>query len=150
MDWLKAELALSTAVFKIIMNSVPITDFPGAFDFAPQDRWEGYAAQRREILQHIDDAMIRGVLWLAGDFHLASAQRVATSGPGATQIEILAGPGAQSGNPLAFGLGAPQFDFASTTNNYTVLELDPATARVRAYWVDGSGSVAETQEYVLS
>ena len=149
MDWLRAGLSASSAVFKIILNSVPITDFPGLFDVAPNDRWEGYAAQRLEILRHIDDSSIRGVVWLAGDFHLACAGRVATSGPGATQVEILAGPGAQTGNPLAATLTAPQFDFQTTTNNYTVLELDPSRGLCRVWWYDGSGSVIETREYTV-
>lgn len=149
MDWLKAGLASSEAVFKLILNSVPISDFPGVFDLARNDRWEGYPIQRGEILQHIDDTGITGVLWIAGDFHLASAGRVARSGPGATQIELLVGPGANTANPLAFTLGGPQFDFASGTSNYVVLELLPAISRVRARWIDGSGSSFEVHEYDL-
>jgi len=149
MDWLKAALTASDAVFKIIMNSVPIADFPGAFDFAQNDRWEGYAAQRTEILRHIDDGAISGVLWVAGDFHLASAQRVSNSGPGMTQTEILAGPGAQNGNILARFLGGDQFDFATSDNNYTVIELDPSTGVARVWWIDGGGSTLETIEYLL-
>lgn len=147
MDWLKAGLSASTAVFKLIVNSVPITDFPGAFDLQPQDRWEGYPAQRDEILSHIDDEAISGVLWVAGDFHLASSQRVSTSGPGSTQNEILVGPGAQFGNPLGLTLGGEQFDFGSTTNNFTALELLPAMGRIRAHWIDGDGSAFEVHEY---
>ena len=77
MDWLKAGLSASTAMFKLIVNSVPITDFPGAFDLQANDRWEGYPTQRDEILSHIDDESISGVLWISGDFHLASSQGIA-------------------------------------------------------------------------
>lgn len=147
MDWLKAELASSDAVFKLILNTVPISDFPGVFDLARNDRWEGYPTQRDEILRHIDDSAITGVLWVAGDFHLASAGRVATSGAGANQVEVLVGPGGHSANPLSFTLGGPQFDFASGTNNFTALELLPTMGRVRAWWVDGSGSNFEVHEY---
>ncbi|MDQ3036215.1 MAG: alkaline phosphatase D family protein [Myxococcota bacterium] len=149
MDWLKSALEASDAVFKIIVNSVPISDFPGAFDFAQNDRWEGYPAQRQEILSFIDERALTGVLWVAGDFHLASAQRVATSGPGSAQTEVLVGPGAQTGNLLARFLTSAQFDFATGENNYTVLELDPATTRARVWWHDGDGVVIETQEYDL-
>lgn len=149
MDWLKAGLADSAAVFKIIMNSVPIGDFPGAFDFpsARNDRWEGYAAQREEILRFVQDAPVDGVLWLSGDFHLGSMGYVAASGLGSDQVEVLAGPGAQIGNPLATTLGEPQFDWASARNNYTLLELDPSEALIRVWFVDGDGSVMETGEY---
>ena len=151
MDWLKAGLTASTAVFKVIVNSVPITDFPGLFDRAQGDRWEGYPGQRTEILSHIDDASMTGVIWVSGDFHLASGQRVgrSESDPGGTQVEVLVGPGAQFGNLLARTLRAPQFDFGSTTNNYAVLEFLPETTVVRIRWINGSGSAFEVQEYSL-
>lgn len=150
MDWLKAGLVASSATFKLILSSVPISDFPGVFDVQQGDRWEGYDAQRREILQHVEDRAIPGVLWVSGDFHLASAQRLAPSGLGSTQREILVGPGAQSGNVLAGTLGPPQFDFGSTTNNYTVLELDPGAGTVRCVWVRGDGSTLEDRTYTLA
>lgn len=146
MAWLKGALSASDAVFKLILNSVPIADFPTIFDIQARDRWEGYAAQRTEILRYIDETPIEGVLWVAGDFHLASSQAVATSGPGSTQREILVGPGAANANPLTFKLRAPQFDFATNDDNYTVLALDPARRRIDVRWVDGSGSVIERRE----
>jgi alkaline phosphatase D len=151
MDWLKGALLASTSVFKIILNSVPIACFPNVFDFAADDRWEGYPRQRTEILAHIDDNGIGGVMWVAGDFHLASAQRVDSAGrPGENQIEILAGPGANTGNPGAFLLRTePRFDFSTTTNNYTTLELIPATSTIRVSWIDGRGSTFEVREYVV-
>ena len=151
LDWLKGALAASDAVFKVIMNSVPIGDFPSVFDFptARNDRWESYASQREEILRFVDETPIPGVVWLSGDFHMASMGRVSPSGPGSMQLEILAGPGAQTGNVGARILAAPQFDWATEANNYTVLELDPDARRLRAFFVDGSGSVLEVGEYVL-
>ena len=151
MDWLKAGLAASPCTFKLILNSVPITDFPGVFDVLARDRWEGYAAQREEILRFIEDSALTGVLWISGDFHLASMGRIGAteSAVGGTQIEVLAGPGAQGGNILAESLRAPQFDWASTTNNYTTFELEPALTRVRVRFHDSGGSVVQTGEYVL-
>ncbi len=150
MDWLKAGLMASSAVFKIIVNSVPIADFPTAFDVARNDRWEGYPLQRTEILAHIDDNAIPGVLWVAGDFHLCSAQTVSPAGqPGGSQVEILAGPGGNTGNPATWLLRADRrFEFASTTNNYVTLTLLPRTNTIRVAWIDGDGIVFETQEYV--
>jgi len=143
MDWLKAGLTSSPCMFKLIANSVPIGDFP--FPLA-QDRWEGYGAQRTEILSHIDDEAIDGVVWISGDFHFASFGFVSPSGPGSTQREILAGPGAQTGNPGAFILNRTQFPWSSTTNNYTSLELLPAQRRIRVWWHEGDGSVLEVRE----
>ncbi|MFK7989372.1 MAG: alkaline phosphatase [Sandaracinaceae bacterium] len=143
MDWLKTGLAASPCTFKLIMNSVPIADFPFP---SGGDRWEGYAAQRTEILTFIDDTPIDGVLWVSGDFHLACIGAVARSGPGASQTEILAGPGAQIGNPGSFLLREPQFSWASITNNYTTMELDPTGPQIRVTWHDGSGDVIHAAE----
>lgn len=134
MDWLKEGLKASTARFKLLMNSVPITDFPALFDAAANDRWEGYVAQRTEILKFIDDERIGGVLWVAGDFHMASIGRVSTSGAGSTQTEILVGPGAQVPNPLVLSARAPQFDWSSGSSNVTQLDLDPQAGTIRCVW----------------
>lgn len=143
MDWLKAGLAESPCVFKLIVSSVPI----GAFPFpGADDRWEGYPRQRTEILSFIDERAIEGVLWIGGDFHFASVGRVSASGPGSTQHEVLAGPGAQLGNPAALLCRPPQFDWASTTSNYTSFELLPARRTIRVVWHDGRGSVLRNAE----
>jgi hypothetical protein len=63
---------------------------------------------------------------LAGDFHLAAMGRLTVAGPGATQVEILVGPGAQTGNPLALLLQPPQFDWFSLEN-----KLHPHLGRPR-------------------
>lgn len=80
MDWLKAGLAASTAAFKIIANSVPIANFPGAFDLQANDRWEGYPAQRAELLDFLTGRAIRGVVFVSGDFHLATVAHLEATG----------------------------------------------------------------------
>lgn len=150
MDWLKTGLATSPAVFKVILNSVPISEWPGPF-FQSQvaDRWEGYPAQRTEILSHIDDNRIGGVLWVAGDFHLATRMRVSRAGPGSTQLEALVGPGANISNPSPSYPGLPQADFASGINNYAQIDLDPTTREVRIQHLDGTGRAFGDGRYVL-
>lgn len=150
MDWLKSGLSTSPCVFKIILNSVPISEWPGPF-FQSQvaDRWEGYAAQRTEILSHIDDNGIGGVLWVAGDFHLAARLRISRSGPGSTQLETLVGPGANVSNPSPSYPGLPQADFASGINNYAQIDLDPASREVRIQHIDGTGRAFGDGRYVL-
>ena len=135
MEWLKAGLLSSTAMFKIIVNPVPITDMPLSWGPASFLRWEGYATQRKEILKHIDDNEIPGLLWLSGDFHLSFVGQVSKSGVGSNQVEVLAGPGAQSANPLAFTLDPPQFQYRTDKNNYLVLAVQPATRQIDIeYW----------------
>ena len=150
MDWLKLGLATSPAVFKLIVNSVPITDMPLVWDVAPQDRWEGYAAARTEILQHIDGQQIGGVVWIGGDFHLGFVSRVGTGDdPGAGQMEIAVGPGAQTANPLVLTLTEPQFDFATGINNVTTFHLDPGLRRIRVVFTDGEGQDIYDNSYDL-
>lgn len=149
LDWLMRGLQQSTAAFKLIVNSVPIANYPGVFDVQARDRWEGYPAQRRALLAFIDDLRIPGVLWVSGDFHLAAMGRVATEGPGAGAIEILAGPGAQLGNVLAPTLQPPQFDWASAESNYTTLALDPATRAVTVRYHDAADALLAERTYML-
>jgi len=149
MEWLKQGLADSPCVFKVIINSVPITNFPVLFDLAAQDRWEGYPAQRDELLQHVADLEIPGILWVAGDFHLASMGHVDTDGLGADQVEVLVGPAAQTGNPLAVTLGAPQFDWASSDNNFTTIDLDPDSGEATIIYYGEDGGILATRTYAL-
>lgn len=149
MAWLKQGLQESDAVFKVILNSVPITEFGDPFLGATvADRWEGYAAQRREILRFIDDE-VQGALWLSGDFHLASMGRVSREGPGAHQVELLVGPAAQQRNLVPSYPSKPQFDWSSGKNNFTRLDFDPATRTVTVRFIDGQGLTIGENSYAL-
>jgi alkaline phosphatase D len=147
--WLEQGLAASPCRFKLLMNSVPITDMPVVWDVYNVDRWEGYAAQRTRILKYIDDNAITGVLWVSGDFHLAFISHVSPSGPGSTQREVLVGPGAQDANALVPTLQPPQFSFATGTNNYTTLRFDPAAGDVTVVYVDGEGKEFHSESFVV-
>ncbi len=134
MDWFKAALQASTAVFKIVLNSVPITDF-GFSGFNP-DNWVVYSKQRDEILGWIDSLGLTGILWVSGDHHFASMGKVSATGRGANAYEVLAGPGAQDANILWRLLGPPRWDYASGVNNYIAVHLDPATSEARVVFHD--------------
>lgn len=147
MTWFKAALQASTATFKLIMNSVPITDF--GFSAFTGDSWLSYRDQRSEILAHIEDQNIKGVLWVSGDHHFASVGRVSAFGTGRNAIEILAGPGAQSANPAWVGLRPPRWDYATGTNNYVTIALDPATSEATLTFRDGDDQELFSKKYVL-
>jgi phosphodiesterase/alkaline phosphatase D-like protein len=55
----------SDATWKIVVNSVPIQTLL----IEPYDRWEGYPAARRELLEYIRDEGIDNVVFLTTDFH---------------------------------------------------------------------------------
>lgn len=91
--WLKAGLQRSAATWKFIVTSVPIQEF-----FAlPYDRWEGYPAERAEILDFIRTGGVKNVVWLAADTHavLVNDVRADTfrAPPAAAGMkEVVAGP----------------------------------------------------------
>jgi len=63
--WLKQALHQSTATWKFILSSVTFTSLL----IYPQDRWDGYDAERYDLLRFIDDHGITGVVILAADIH---------------------------------------------------------------------------------
>jgi len=149
MEWLKEGLRSSPAMFKFLMNSVPISNFPFAFDFAARDRWEGYPRQRDEILEFIDSERIDGVVWVAGDFHLGCMARVERSGTASEQREFLVGPGAQTANPLWSTLRMPQFLWSTGESNYTSFELIPEERRYRVTYHAGDGRTLQSREFTI-
>jgi alkaline phosphatase D len=63
---LKKSLLESNAVWKLIINEVPMSEFLAL----PYDRWEGYPAEREEILNFISENDIKNVVFLTGDLHV--------------------------------------------------------------------------------
>lgn len=144
MTWLKEGLSASTARFKIVLNSVPITDLSVIFGSAQEtDRWSGYPAQREEILSHIAGNGIAGVLWLTGDVHYGQLGRVdPAGGTAADQWEVLCGPGGSQLNVLAdLFIGAEQLPLVFAQWNTTFFTCDPGTGEVTVRWVGDDGAV---------
>lgn len=89
MNWLKKGLAESVCRWKLVGNPVMITPvvFPplpagitgaiaGMTGAVPQqgvpynlDQWDGYQADRRELLTHLHDRKIQNTVFLTGDIH---------------------------------------------------------------------------------
>ena len=146
--WLKDGLFTSEATFKIIVTSLPITNFPLAFSVLG-DRWEDFDGQRDDLIDFIVDEEIGGVLFISGDFHLGSAGAIEKSGPGAALNEVLVGPGAQIPSPLVSTLGAPQFQFATGAYNYVLFDADPIAtpATLGVTFVGASGETLYSTSY---
>lgn len=154
MDWLKKGLRDSPCVFKVIANTVPITDMPSTFP-QEKDRWEGYEPQRGEILGHISGPPgVPGVLWLSGDFHFGAVTHVdPPGGKFPEQYEVFMGQGANMPNPVWPALVdvKPQFDFVTGTNNYVKFVCDPIAdpPTITATFLDGDGAELHTQVFQL-
>lgn len=65
LQWLKDGLKASTARWKFVLSSVPLTSLM----VLPYDRWDGYAGERYDLLQFIDNEGISGVVILSADIH---------------------------------------------------------------------------------
>ncbi len=105
----------STATFKVIVNEVPIQQFYAL----PYDRWEGYAAERRQLLAFLEEN-VKNAVFLTTDVHAnmvndARLQTLEPGGPMNTGItEVTTGPIATktfageingtTGNPGSAGL----------------------------------------------
>ncbi|MFD5128153.1 alkaline phosphatase D family protein [Streptomyces olindensis] len=95
LDWLKAGLKASDTTWRLVGNSVMISPFAiGSLSAdllkplakllgLPQeglalntDQWDGYTADRREILAHLRTNAIRNTVFLTGDIHMAWANDV--------------------------------------------------------------------------
>lgn len=144
LDWLKAALADSDATWKVIANSVPVCAFDDPrWDLAGsgRDRWEGYPEQRTELLQHIRDAGITGVLFTSGDIHCGMLARVSPAGqPGDDLWDVIAGPGGSFLNPLALFMSGERFPLSISAWNAVRMELrSDGTATVS--WHGEAGEV---------
>jgi alkaline phosphatase D len=134
MEWLKAGLSASPCRFKIILNSVPITDMSGIVGAAgDDDRWQGYPTQRSEILTHIVENGIGGVLWVAGDVHFGQIGYIDPAGGVAEHLyEVYVGPGGSRVNPLA-SLFEPndQYPVLVAEWNWARFDVDPVLGTIR-------------------
>ena len=153
LEWLRSALAASPCHFKIVLNSVPITDLFGIWDIGLADRWEGYASQRKQLVDHLVAQDIPRVYFLSGDFHCAFVARIDAEGPARRYWEILLGPTAPDlQNPIATladaGLlpreevfPARQFEFGSGHKSATTtLVFDPLQDTVRVRYVCAGGA----------
>jgi len=81
--WFKQALLDSDAKFKFIINEVPMSELL----LLPYDRWEGYPAEREELLNFITDNGIENVIFLTTDLHGAVVNTLENG-----CIEIITGP----------------------------------------------------------
>ena len=87
----KDALLNSTAKFKFVISSVSIQQ---TFAF-PYDSWEGYGAERSEILNFIRNNAIKNVVFLTTDLHLNLMNKVSIdlfTDPSPISYEVVTGP----------------------------------------------------------
>jgi alkaline phosphatase D len=149
MTWLKKALAASTATFKIIMNPIPVCTMPPS-DAHIADRWEGFDAERTELLAWIRDLHLSGVWWISGDYHVGAVGRIDEYGYRWYGMhEVMMGPGAGHGADetkdmaahVDGTIGEKQWSFATDASNFLLCTADPNAKTLRFRFVDGTGAV---------
>jgi alkaline phosphatase D len=143
MNWLKEGLCSSTATWKVVVNSVPIANMPLVFDVevAIRDRWEGFKAQRDELLTHIEECSVSGVLFLGGDLHMSALTRVEEVGFMRNVFELIVGPGGQRGNVLGALIGGnEQFPYSGSEICTAAVELSASGTAVTR-WIGENGQI---------
>jgi alkaline phosphatase D len=147
-EWFKQALLASTAKFKFIINEVPIAELT----LLPYDRWEGYAAERREILDFLETNNIKNVIFLTTDLHASVVKTIDKrykdvivgpigTVPLAAELEGI-------GVPLSLAEGlVPDVDFKKLdTFSYGLVKVTTSTtpARVQIQIKDLEGTVLYT------
>jgi len=86
-----ADLASSTARWKLVVSEEPIQQL----HVLPYDRYEGYGAERAELLTFIQQHGIDGVQFLSTDMHATFLNEVAIdrfTAPAPVAVELVTGP----------------------------------------------------------
>ncbi|WP_051632988.1 alkaline phosphatase D family protein [Thermonema rossianum] len=149
--WLKEGLKKSKAQWKMIGNQVIFSELNLWWAAAPAigtaeqiessflDIWDGYPAERKELLHFIEQEKIHNLVWLTGDFHCAFAFDVPLRPAAYTasdslvsvlkQVPVPASGGAtydeQSGKgTLAIEFATPSITSANFDENLTKLTGD--------------------------
>ena len=139
-DWWKRTLHASPANWKVWGNQVMLMNFEitDTTD-AIIDEWDGYKAERRELMNHITHHGIKDVVGITGDIHNFFAGTVTNSGKSdgtPAMTEFVGGSASSPGLPEETGLtpgfletvkaNNPHWKFAEfASRGYGVLEVRP-------------------------
>lgn len=150
--WFERAMAASTAVFKVVLSSVHLTDHTELFSVVQEaDRWQGHPSQRASLVATCVNTP--GTLVITGDMHFGAVQRVDAEGPGNGLWEIAAGPSGSRLIPLAGILeitGMPaQYELLVEAWSWCDLRLDPNTLRVSVDFIGDDGAVIDRRELQL-
>ena len=114
-EWLLDGLARSTAAFKFVATTVPMSGGGG-------DRWDGYPKERDKIVHFINEKKLPGVVFLSADLHCAAVARIPKSGG---LLDILAGPLAAPLNRITDGTNRRYEFFRAENFNFAKITVDP-------------------------
>ena len=131
-EWLKGGLTSSQATWKLLGNQIMLMGLESAPGTPINvDQWDGYAAERREILEHALAAGVENIVSLTGDIHTFFTGTATTTGnvsgtPAA--VEFVGGSLTSLGIPETLGTppGTPANELAQVlrANNPHISYID--------------------------
>lgn len=151
--WLESRLPASSARFKIVLSSVHVTDHYSLLSTIEQDdRWQGYPEQRARLVSLL--ASVPGAFVVTGDMHFGSVQHVDAEGPGASVVEVAAGPSGSRTllvDAIVEVLGElpPQYVLALEAWTWCRFDLDPGTGEVHVEFIGDDGEVWAEHRFVV-
>jgi alkaline phosphatase D len=112
--WLKNAVPAGRARWNLLTSETMMM----ALDSKPgvhvnQDQWDGYSAEREEILTHFHDARVKNLVVLSGDLHTFLAGNLTTTGEATgtpVGTELLGGSATSFGLPEETGIPAAALD----------------------------------------
>lgn len=143
-NWLKNELLNSTAQWNILGQQVMMAPLL-AFDIPVNtDQWDGYQAERAELLNFFVDSAIQNVVVLTGDIHTSWAMDLplagynASTGANSAAVEFVTTSVTSPGFPIGVGVSLIQSFNAHikyvdlTKKGYIILDINQQ--RTQAEW----------------
>jgi alkaline phosphatase D len=155
-EWLLRGLSQSTATWKVIVTSVPLSNnrkggavrTPGHDSWARASDGTGFEHELGMIVEAIVTRDIRNVVWLAADVHYVQANAYDPSGDGRPDFhEFIAGP--LSANPVRPVAPAPTFRPTNLFSDSGYFNFGLVTAdhqRFQVQIVDSEGTVRHTYQ----
>jgi alkaline phosphatase D len=155
-EWLLRGLSQSTATWKVIVTSVPLSNnrkggavrTPGHDSWARASDGTGFEHELGMIVEAIVTRDIRNVVWLAADVHYVQANAYDPSGDGRPDFhEFIAGP--LSANPVRPVAPAPTFRPTNLFSDSGYFNFGLVTTdhqRFQVQIVDSEGTVRHTYQ----
>jgi alkaline phosphatase D len=166
-QWFKDELTDSGAIWKVIGNQVIFSDFNSGWAAPIQgvsadeieslflDIWDGFPAERLELIEFFHEQQLENLIWVTGDFHTSLAFEVSAEGsetlgvefttPSLTSANLNEHVGDFKGrlaefftkNQALFGNPNPHLKYADLDRHgYLLLTLNNEEARTDYYYLN--------------
>lgn len=157
--WLLDALSGATARWKIIGQQVMFAPFRIAGTRVNNDQWDGYTADRQQLLDHIVGQNITNTVVVSGDIHSAWANDVPynnynpATGEGSATVEFIAPSITSDGFPFEFGQDVILDNNSHVKYNnllgkgYIVLDITPAQVQADYYFVNSISNPTSSQYF---